>query len=292
VPAVVILLGIGFWLWLYFRYGREYREANPPQYVHEPLEGWRPVEVGYLWRWGKLNLQDITAMLMDLIQRGVLQVVAANGAHHPLRGLLGTAVEEPQYIERARDLGGVLSPSERYLIEEIIFQDAGPSDRVRLDGFRRYADTHPVTAQDKYAQWRRLAKAEWRRQPLIDPASNAAMGAGVAVGVVMLVSVFFLGMLPDSALGIVPAYVGVLLGVASPLLRRRSSEAAYALHRWQAFRRYLADFSQLSKEPMPAIVLWEQYLVFAVALGVAGRVIGQLKALYPQMVSSEPMLGP
>ena len=43
--------------------------------------------------------------------------------------------------------------------------------------------------------------------------------------------------------------------------------------RWQAFRRYLADFSRLQEAPAISLKLWEEFLVYAVALGVAEDVL-------------------
>src|SRR5208337_1990116 len=77
---VVLGTGIGLWLALYLRFGREYPEPDVPEYLREPLAGWRPIEVGYLWRWGKLDLQDMIAMVMDLVRRGALRIELAQGA--------------------------------------------------------------------------------------------------------------------------------------------------------------------------------------------------------------------
>jgi uncharacterized membrane protein YgcG len=51
--------------------------------------------------------------------------------------------------------------------------------------------------------------------------------------------------------------------------------------RLEAFRTYLKDFSDLPNAPALAIVIWEQYLEWAVALGVADEVEKQVKALVP-----------
>ena len=87
-------------------------------------------------------------------------------------------------------------------------------------------------------------------------------------------------------------FIGFALIPASVVaIRRRNPEAAIALHHWQAFRRYLTDFSQLRTYPAPAVVLWEKCLVFAVTLGVAREVISQLRELYPHMAAAGAQSG-
>ena len=42
---------------------------------------------------------------------------------------------------------------------------------------------------------------------------------------------------------------------------------------WQAFRRYLSDFPRLQEAPPASLELWERYLVYGIAFGIADRVL-------------------
>jgi uncharacterized membrane protein len=63
--------------------------------------------------------------------------------------------------------------------------------------------------------------------------------------------------------------------------------------RLEAFRKYLEDFSDLPNAPALAVVIWEQYLAWAVALDVADEVEKQVKALVPveTLRSPSPAVG-
>jgi uncharacterized membrane protein len=61
--------------------------------------------------------------------------------------------------------------------------------------------------------------------------------------------------------------------------------------RLRSFRRYLRDFSDLPNAPALAVVIWEQYLVFATALGVADEVERQVRALVPADSLAAPFPG-
>jgi uncharacterized membrane protein len=58
-----------------------------------------------------------------------------------------------------------------------------------------------------------------------------------------------------------------------------------------AFRRFLRRFSDLPNAPALAIVIWERYLEFATALGVAHEVEKQVKALVPVESLPSPFAG-
>ena len=61
--------------------------------------------------------------------------------------------------------------------------------------------------------------------------------------------------------------------------------------RLEAFRTYLRDFSDLPNAPALAVVIWEQYLEWAVALGVAEEVEKQVRALVPAESLRAPVPG-
>jgi uncharacterized membrane protein len=50
-----------------------------------------------------------------------------------------------------------------------------------------------------------------------------------------------------------------------------TSYAADQLAKWKAFRRFLIDFSRIEDASIPSLVIWEHYLVYAVALGFANK---------------------
>ena len=51
---------------------------------------------------------------------------------------------------------------------------------------------------------------------------------------------------------------------------------------WKGLRNYMKDFSLLKERDVPELALWEEYLVYATAFGIAEEVIKQLKVVYPE----------
>ena len=52
---------------------------------------------------------------------------------------------------------------------------------------------------------------------------------------------------------------------------------------WKGLKKYMEDFSMLDKREIPEIVIWEQFLVYATAFGIADKVIKQLRAVYKEL---------
>lgn len=53
------------------------------------------------------------------------------------------------------------------------------------------------------------------------------------------------------------------------------------IEEWKGLKKYMEDFSLLNEREVPDIVIWEKFLVYATALGIAEKVIKQLKMVYP-----------
>ena len=55
-------------------------------------------------------------------------------------------------------------------------------------------------------------------------------------------------------------------------------------------RNYLLHFSKIQEKDVPALILWEKYLVYATVFGIADKVLEQLKVVYPEMLDENYML--
>ena len=53
--------------------------------------------------------------------------------------------------------------------------------------------------------------------------------------------------------------------------------------KWKGLKKYMEDFSMLDKKEVPELILWEKFLVYATAFGIADKVLKQLKLVYPNI---------
>jgi uncharacterized membrane protein len=84
-------------------------------------------------------------------------------------------------------------------------------------------------------------------------------------------------------LGIAAMVIAGLLLLLSPLLRRRTELGARRKAEIDGLRNFLRDFSRLDEVPIGHMVLYERYLVYAVALGVADELVAGLRMKVPEV---------
>lgn len=53
--------------------------------------------------------------------------------------------------------------------------------------------------------------------------------------------------------------------------------------KWKGLEKYMEKFSMLDKKEVPELVIWEKFLVYATAFGIADKVLEQLKIVYPNI---------
>ena len=53
--------------------------------------------------------------------------------------------------------------------------------------------------------------------------------------------------------------------------------------KWKGLKKYMEEFSLLKERDIPELVIWEKYLVYATAFGIADKVLKQLKIVYPNI---------
>ena len=75
----------------------------------------------------------------------------------------------------------------------------------------------------------------------------------------------------------------VMTGIAISKLNVFTQEGIDEIAKWKGLKKYMEEFSLLDKREVPEIAIWEEFLVFATAFGIADKVLKQLKVVYPDI---------
>lgn len=76
---------------------------------------------------------------------------------------------------------------------------------------------------------------------------------------------------------IVILLLAFILLIYIAIAKKRTKKGAEAYQKWQAFKRFLQDFSLLDEKSLPEVILWEKYLVYAIVLGCAKKLSKTMK---------------
>ena len=288
--------------WAFRRYGSEPRVAYDREYEQAPPSEHPPAIVGALVSQGAADEAEFTSTMFDLIRRGVFTA-------RPVT--VEQTTRRRRRREQISDLEIGLGDDEKSLksyertvvtIVKRVLSD-GPQP---LTSFRRRIRDDAEANSKSYYSFRHQVRRALVAAKLLDT-SGRITGPASLIGIFLLVGAVgwvVVAPLLDRAFLLVDQEIlrpGILvvtffavivvslLAGRHALWVRRSKPGALLDARWKAFRRYLQHFSRLAEAPAISLPLWEEYLVYGIALGVAEDVLEAARMHAPPELESSSL---
>jgi uncharacterized membrane protein len=277
LPLVALILIVV----LYVKYGREPKTQFQAQYLREiPQPPLPPALVGFVWHMGSVSRDGVTATLLDLVYRKVIDLERVTVQKDKLFG----ADETTTYKLTLHDEKlGELLPYEEHLVQFLFHQIAGGSTLV-LSELKDLAKTHRTAFAKGYSTWTSKVTKEGEARKYLDAQADRMAFMGAAFGFVAAVAAGAAAVFSGGYWFFLGIPVSVVLIFVARAIKRRSQEAAELHAQYAALERYLKDFGRLQEKPPEAIVLWEQFLVYAVTFGIADQVVKDMAVKIPEVV--------
>lgn len=270
----VALVGAGAFVGIWRKWGKE---PPPPPNVGEY---WRdvpeepPAVVLALEEFGSVDGRAFAATVVDLAQRGWLTI------EEQRRDRLLRADALDYLFTPTPKAGADLSGFDAAVYTRL-FPAGAP---VRQSEVLARAQDDRAGAAAWMSGFKEMVSSDFAARGYVDRSQPTKwLLHGLVVAVVAgsgAVALFGL----EAVFGIVGLVVAGLLVALSPLLRKRTPAGARRLAEVEGLRRFLRDFSRLDEVPVEQLALYERYLVYAVALGVADDLVAGLRTRVPAAV--------
>ena len=275
---------------IYARYGYEPRVAYDREYEQEPPGTLQPAEVAALLSQGKVDERGFTATVFDFIRRGIVEARPISTTRSTFLGLRHEDISDLE-LSMGRGSPDVASYEEPVYSVVSRILDEGPQplhkfrERIREDAssnalsYRAFATAVPASLEK-----RGLFDRSGRR--VVGWVAAGFIGLGIlgAFIVAKVTSSILLGGVALFAVTIALMVNGLLFLAITGFRRvrvKRTKEGALEAARWSSFERYLRDFSRLEEAPAISLDLWDRYLVYAIAFGVASEVLATARIYAP-----------
>jgi uncharacterized membrane protein len=288
LPAF-LLAGFVFW-----RFGREARTGYDREYEQEPPTDTEPALVPILLRQGgHPGSFEFTATLFDLVRRGVYGSAPTTTERSVWGGLRTELVNDLELSPGDEKLP--LTPWERDVADVVDSVLDGGAER--LSGFREEIENERQAMSSRFTAFKASVEGEAgnRRWFVSQGAIPLVVGLFAFAGLGALLSYLAI----NGWRSVYPRWSDVVLLALAicaflnaamlagaltqrKLWRRRTREAEVEAERWEAFRRYLTDFPRLSEAPPTSLALWERFLVYGIAFGIADRVLQAAHLYMPE----------
>jgi len=267
---------------LYVRFGREPKPRFQAPYLRDiPQPSLPPALVGFIWRMGSVGREDATATLLDLINRGVIDIERVEWQEKHLLGGDSGKVSYKLTLHEEK-LDGLL-PYEHHLVN-FLFTEIAEGWSFVIADLKDLAKAKRTEFARGYKEFTDMVEEEGSRRGFLDAKADRMAFTGAAFGFIAAVAAGAAGIIGRFYWALVGVPVGIVLIFVARSIKRRSAEAAELHAQYQALRRYMKDFGRMQEKPPDAVVLWQQFLVYAVVFDMADEVIKAMQVKVPEVL--------
>jgi len=276
---IIIILNIITGIRLYFKYDRGLKPEMELDYYRELPADITPAVISYLMSIQGATTKDIMATLMDLVRRKYLQIEEISGGW--------IKKKDYRFILLNKDTSSLKS-HEANLIHWF-FYSIGNGESVSLKEIEDYSKASRTQSsfRHQYLQWQKAVKRGFQKHNYFNRSKD---GFAVAFKTVLLeltsvlvlsvIAFFFrLSWIIFLPLLMTIIFTGVGLIIYGGLIRKKTQKGVNEYEKWSAFKRFLLHFSNMKDYEIPSLVIWEHYLVYAISLGIAEKVISKLRVV-------------
>lgn len=175
----------------------------------------------------------------------------------------------------------------------------GSKEYITVKELEKYIKSHEHTVVSLKNNIDKIKKASLEKLDYIDNKNVSArewyaagtvgygflaifIGAFLSVLVILFSEIAEVIVFATCALSIINIIINTIIILRLDQLTQKGIDEA---EMWKGLKHYMEDFSMLDKREVPEITLWEKYLVYATAFGIADKVLKQLKTVYPNLES-------
>ena len=287
--AIAIFIGLlALSIWqirkIYFTFDKEHSTDFYGEYYRELPAEYGPAVMGYLYRFKEVAKDDVTATLMDLIRKKVILLDAGT------ESLTQEKVNYVMKLNKDVDQSKLLA-HEKQLIQWFFGLVAG-GDTLSLNQLEAFTkkESQAIRYLGENQSFNRAVVIASQQEKFFDDVKEPARRSAWFLG---LLGVFGVGLFVTRllfALGnLTGIFGGLLLGVSMVAqgylssIERRSKKGNEDYVRWRAFEKFLKEFTNIKDYPMPGMTIWEHYMVYATAFGIAELVEKQVRFKYQQL---------
>ncbi|MBQ2637390.1 MAG: DUF2207 domain-containing protein [Methanobrevibacter sp.] len=270
----------------YFKYGREPKVMydgiyerdlptnDPPEVINAMIENKKDI--------GTPNMKGFEASIMNLIDKKVFKIFTENNVESDTNDLILTFNHEKT---------DELSRSERIVFNTLSnFAVDNALNLSKLNG-QLSSESEAKWFMSQIENWEDEVKNSINQDEFFDSTGAKLIKIISGLGTVFGIIIGALGIFTNLANGIYAVAGGVFLVIFSIILRRldddifgRWTESGRTFYlKWRNFKNFLKDNSLINEHPPESIVIWNKYLVYGSALGVADEVYKAMKLHVPNI---------
>ena len=279
--GIVIAFILPIITYLVFK-NRMYKAQFTGEYYRELPEDYGPVIMNKCIKGKNFspNSRDMLATLLDLVRRKYITI-----EEYKIKKFLKDKKDYKLTLVN-QDLTE-LNEQEEYFVKELIFTNNKTETTLEDIKKENNSNTYSMKiAHDRFIAWGKKIENIAKEKEIVSKYKSIKqytkwLWISIVIGIICIFS-------PRLHNSIFLFFTGFALIIEHLIVKYSISSYTYRTEKgiehkamWLAFKKFLLDFSNMKDYDEKSLVLWEHYLVYATGLGIAEKVIKNLKIKYP-----------
>lgn len=276
------IIGFGAVIYLWIKKRRISKEIKPTlevEYYRELPSSLSPSEVIDLMNYVGHDFDEknkFASTLMSLSLKGLIDF-----EEYETEGFFSNKKRTKLLVKDNKEALDQLKEHESILYNFV--KRAGNDGVTTFEEIDRYTTASPLRCKEILDSFRTTSYALVQKEGYFD--------LRVKTGHLLLISfaLIIIGAITIAFLpffGIPVAIGGVVSLVLSGTTKRYTQKGIDEVVLWEAFERFLKEFTLMDEKELPELAVWEEYLVYATAMGMGEKILKQLPEKYPEFYES------
>ncbi len=253
---------------------------DKPVYEREIPEGWTAGEFAHVYKYyGKYDVGDaMSATILELFRRHFISIDVGEKKKQAKITVIPRSTE-------------TLAPHEKTVYDMLKSVSGGqPFEMRELEKCAKKDYKIYAKIIEKFKEQTKAKAVKMKFYPTSKDDKYGKIMGGVGFFAIVLAGIAFVAwfifgeFFPHFPIVIAPL---VLTFIACKVVLKKQKEPLQEPSQrlyddFNALGKFMTEFSNMDSHELPALVLWEEYMVYATAMGIADKVSEQLEIAYPQ----------
>lgn len=240
---------------IYRNYDKEYYSDFKGKYYRDIPKEENPILVGYLME-KRIGTKELSSVILNLINK---------------KNITFEEVNQNDYLFNLNNTNN-LDEVELQTIK-LLFED---KESIKLSEFKENAKNDYNNFLKDYNEWYKKANNMVKEANYFEDRKMIKLYSLLYVGI-GLALLFIYNSFVNKYLYFSVLVISIIAIIYFLVYSRRTKEGNKEYLKWVGLKNFMNDFGKMDIKELPEIHLWEKYLVYAVTLGCANRLIKVMK---------------
>jgi uncharacterized membrane protein len=274
---LIVLVGLLVFWFLYNRYGKSHQVPVYGTLSSEIPENIAPAIANYIYTIGQPGAGAMVATMLDLARRGFLKIEEREVENRSIFGKSKKTIYilkliNKTYLEKKDEL----LVFERDLIDFIFSTLAKGAEEIQLEDIKKSSSQ----VQKWFKNWKKMIKDQWGGGSFYEKSSVQGVIISVLISIAMIVLGIFIAIYFGVS-GAIVIIAGILMCFVSFAILTYTRDVKFLRVKLLALKKYLRNF-HVQRDPGNWQSNIEQFLVYAVTLGISSATIKKMLAAIPE----------